>query len=132
MGHYAQLIQEQRYRIERGIAAGWSNKDIAEFVGVHPSTISRELKRNAAHGSLWGYCAEQAGESAERRRRRPETRTAPELIEESKRLASLGWSPEQVAGRMRQERGLTFSASACRERARSDSDQAHLRHGKSY
>ena len=62
MRRYAQLIQDQQYTIEKLLAAGWSNREIAEHVGVHPSTIGRELKRNTAADSLRGYCAKQAAD----------------------------------------------------------------------
>ena len=132
MGHYAQLTQEQRYRIEALIASGHSNKEVAEDIGVHPSTISRELRRNLSWDSLWGYCAKGAGALGEGRKRRPETRTSAALLTEAERLAGLDWSPEQVSGRLRLERGVTFSSVACRARAKAAPEQAHLRHGKPY
>jgi len=46
MGCYAQLTQEQRYQIHGFMKAGFNQSEIAEEVGVHRSTISRELGRN--------------------------------------------------------------------------------------
>lgn len=43
---YFQLTQEQRYKIEALIRAGKNQSAIAELIGVHRSTICRELKRN--------------------------------------------------------------------------------------
>jgi len=43
---YKQLGQEQRYQIEVLIEAGKSKSEIAELIGVHKSTIGRELNRN--------------------------------------------------------------------------------------
>jgi len=46
---------EQRYRIESFMKAGFTQKQIAVQLGVHPSTISRELKRNTPkRGCLGG------------------------------------------------------------------------------
>ncbi|MBN0581760.1 helix-turn-helix domain-containing protein, partial [Pseudomonas aeruginosa] len=45
--HYRQLTQGQRYQIEAGLSAGKSQASIAKPVGVHPSTISREVRRNS-------------------------------------------------------------------------------------
>jgi IS30 family transposase len=42
------LTQEQRYHIEAYKKAGYSNAEIARDLGVHPSTIGRELKRNSS------------------------------------------------------------------------------------
>ena len=43
---YNQLGSEQRYQIEALLRSGQKQKDIAFILEVHPSTISRELKRN--------------------------------------------------------------------------------------
>lgn len=45
--HYRQLTQGQRYQIEVGLAAGETRASIARRVGVHRSTISREIRRNS-------------------------------------------------------------------------------------
>ena len=39
------LTQGQRYHIEAYKKAGYSNKDIAKNLKVHPATIGRELKK---------------------------------------------------------------------------------------
>ena len=44
--NYTQLSSEQRYQIEALKKAETNQKEIARIVGVHPSTISRELRRN--------------------------------------------------------------------------------------
>lgn len=46
MTNYKQLGQEQRYVIDRLLRQGKSQKEIANVLGCHKSTISRELKRN--------------------------------------------------------------------------------------
>ncbi len=48
MQYFTQLTQEQRYHIFGLRQAGNSQSTIADSVGVHKSTISRELARN--HG----------------------------------------------------------------------------------
>src|SRR3546814_7524363 len=40
------ISQGQRYQIEAGLSAAESQASIAKRVGVHPSTISREVRRN--------------------------------------------------------------------------------------
>jgi len=45
---YHQLTSETRYQIYGLYKEGLTQKAIAENVGVHPATISRELRRN--HG----------------------------------------------------------------------------------
>lgn len=46
MQKFNQLSLEQRYQIEILIKEGLSQTRIAELIGVHKSTVSRELKRN--------------------------------------------------------------------------------------
>ena len=50
---YKQLTLEKRYHISALIKAGLNQKSIALEIGVHPSTISREFRRNfAKHHSI--------------------------------------------------------------------------------
>jgi len=46
--NYTQLSLVQRYQIQAFVKAGMKQKMIAQEIGVHPSTISRELNRNIA------------------------------------------------------------------------------------
>lgn len=46
MTNYKQLGQEQRYVIDRLLRQCKSQKELADVLGYHKSTISRELKRN--------------------------------------------------------------------------------------
>jgi IS30 family transposase len=46
--NYTQLSLVQRYQIQAFVKAGMTQKRMAEEIGVHPSTISRELCRNTA------------------------------------------------------------------------------------
>jgi len=46
MRAYTQLTQEQRYQIYALKKMGHQHMEIAKFIGVDKSTISRELKRN--------------------------------------------------------------------------------------
>jgi IS30 family transposase len=49
---YNQLILEQRYKIEALISTGMTQSSIADHIGSHRSTISREIKCNVPqHGS---------------------------------------------------------------------------------
>jgi len=65
--NYTQLSLIQRYQIEAFIKAGMKQKKIAEHLGVNPSTISRELKRNTAQrgrtaGTYWATNAQRRTE----------------------------------------------------------------------
>ena len=45
MQQYKQLTQEQRYGIKLMLNQGFNQIEIAEHIGVHQSTISREVRR---------------------------------------------------------------------------------------
>ena len=99
---YRQLTREQRYQIYALKKAAHSRTEIAAIVGVHKSTVSRELKRNSGRR---GYRPRQAHESATARHLaayRP--RISPRTWARVERLLRHEWSPEQIAGRLRLER----------------------------
>ena len=48
MRNYSQLTLEKRYGIYSLLKTGHTQSKIAEVIGVHKSTISRELIRNVA------------------------------------------------------------------------------------
>ena len=85
MKKYKQLISEQRYAIYLGLEEGTSKKDIALRIGVHISTLYRELERNK--NKRGGYSRRLAHEMAgERKERLPGNRfTLPFLIVHGKK-----------------------------------------------
>jgi IS30 family transposase len=102
---YDQLTLEERCEIARRRAAGESIRKIAAALDRAPSSVARELKRNDASGR--GYKPVFAGEQARARRWRGSRLERDESLQAAvlERLA-LGWSPEQVAGRLARETGL--------------------------
>ncbi|WP_036240290.1 helix-turn-helix domain-containing protein, partial [Marinospirillum insulare] len=64
MRHYTQLTREQRYQISALLDNNLTQTEIAKTLGVHKSTISRELKRNTGKR---GYRPKQAHEFTEER-----------------------------------------------------------------
>ena len=67
MRTYTQLTREQRYQIYALLKAGHDQKEIAQLIKVHKSTISRELQRNRG---LRGYRTKQAHQFALDRRKK--------------------------------------------------------------
>jgi IS30 family transposase len=59
---YQQLTQEQRYQIYALMKTGHQQTEIAAVVGVHKSTVSREIRRNCG---LRGYRPLQAHQLAQ-------------------------------------------------------------------
>jgi IS30 family transposase len=96
MSYYTQLTREQRYQIYALMKAGLSQSKIAKVIGVHKSTISREMRRNRG---LRGYRPKQAHFFAENRRAMAvKARISPDTWNLVKRLLRVDWSPEQISG----------------------------------
>ena len=98
MRKYKQLTQEQRYHIYALRKIGQTQEMIASEIGVHKSTISRELSRNQG---LRGYRPQQAHHLALTRhhgatKATKMTKALRHLIEE--KLSLYQWSPEQISG----------------------------------
>ncbi len=101
---YDQLSLEDRCEIARLSANGSSIRQIAAALDRPPSTISRELKRNG--GAQVGYKPSYAQQQTQARRWKGSRLERDESLRAAviERLAS-GWSPEQIAGRLKRERG---------------------------
>ncbi len=104
-----QLTYGQRCQIYALKKRGFSNREVAADLGVSHTTVGRELKRNSGRR---GYRFKQAEEKSQSRRHaaagkhRKLTRALIRRIEEK---LSLQWSPEQVAGWLSLQGGVTVS-----------------------
>ncbi|TQN41623.1 helix-turn-helix protein [Blastococcus colisei] len=124
------LTVAERETIDLCWAEGWPQADIAREIGRHPSTVSRELRRNRLEGyprrpplpvgqrhrpgpapgtqgpgrrPRLRYRAAPAQAKAEARGRRPKPSKIaefPELQAYVQRQLKEGWSPEQITGRL--------------------------------
>lgn len=104
---YRQLTREQRYQIYAFVKAQWTHLAIALEVGVHPSTISRELARNRGGR---GYRPKQAQEKAEARKlNHISIRIAPQTWRLIESRLQEDWSPEQVSGWLFKEKHTRVS-----------------------
>jgi IS30 family transposase len=104
---YTQLTREQRYQIYALKKAGHSQTQTAALVGVHKSTVSRELRRNRGRRSYRPALAHELAEARQRAASRPRISAQTWAVVES--LLRRDWSPEQVAGRLRLEGRPTAS-----------------------
>ncbi len=103
MTTYCQISYRERLRLYRGLLAGQSVGQLAQELGRHRSTINREIPRNGS--GMLGYLPDLAARRARRRRRQGRSKI---IFDADLRLyvedALLrGWSPEQIAGRMRHQ-----------------------------
>lgn len=98
---YKQLNSEQRYTIEKLLHSGVSKTQIASIIGVHRSTIGRELKRNTpVEGCI--YYSSAASYMSESRRKKANQRPyklTEQMKEDIEACLKKGWSPEQIVGR---------------------------------
>ena len=96
------LTLAEREEISRGLVAGHSLRMIAASLGRAPSTVSREIRRN---GGRQRYRASQADQAAWDRAQRPKpckllvNRALARIVASKLRHS---WSPEQIAGWLRQ------------------------------
>lgn len=101
--HYEQLSLEERCTISRLGQAGKTIRQIAAAMDRAPSTIARELKRNS--GTQVGYRPSYAEQQAHSRCWRGSRLLRQPVLQALvlDRLAR-GWSPAQVAGRLKREK----------------------------
>jgi len=107
MRHYSQLTLEQRYGIYTLLKTVHNQSEIANVLGVHKSTICRELKRNRGKR---GYRYKQAQSKA---KNRCQGKVNPRIDNNTwgfiKTLIENDWSPEQIHGWMKEN--MSFSVS---------------------
>ena len=100
MREYIQLTEEDRIEIYAMKQAGKKQNEIALRLGVHPSTISRELARNTG---MKNYRPKQAQQKALHRRAtaRKAVKMTPEVIEYIESRLRQEHAPEQISERMK-------------------------------
>jgi IS30 family transposase len=104
---YQQLTYEKRYTLHALKAIGLSHRKIAQTLGVSSRTVDREILRNT---QTQAYDPEIAQAQAEKKRRKPKphlkkiTPMLQKWIDE--KLTQHQWSPEQMAGRLKQNDGI--------------------------
>lgn len=132
---YKHLTREQRYVIYLGQQKGETLEMIARSIGVHKSTVSRELRRNATPRGkyVWNKAHDTA---CARKGQSPGNRTLDlvlrwrviELIKEKQ------WSPRQISGRLAKE-GINISHETIYAIIRADKSgelASHCRHKMKY
>ena len=101
--HERHLTQGEREDISRGLAAGQSMRRIATCLGRSPSTISREISRNAGIANYRALYAEKRAVQSAKRPQRCKLAGNGRLRRVVAAKLRADWSPEQVAGWLRHE-----------------------------
>lgn len=107
---YKQLTLSKRYHISTLIKEGYNQKEIAKEIGVHPSTICRELQR-FKETKKDNYHPETLQINAKIKHiHKPKRSVMTKAIEKyiRKKLKE-DWSPEQLVGRMKIDINKTIS-----------------------
>jgi IS30 family transposase len=133
MKKYHQLTDYQRYQLAALRKEGHPQKTMAANLGVHPSTISRELGRNQGQR---GYRPHQAQQKTHQRRQqavKAVKMTAAVIAQVEEKLRQ-EWSPEQIAGWLPRNGGISLSHERIYQHVRADrqaggSLYTHLRQG---
>lgn len=118
---YQQLSQYERDRIEAMREAGHSQKDIASVLKRDKGTISREIARNrrrkrTRQGIVFGKYEASIAQLKQYNRRRNskyqgrKIERNPDLREYIIERLKIYWSPDEISGRMRQDKELFFAS----------------------
>jgi transposase, IS30 family len=133
MRPYTHLTQEQRYQISALLKGKIPQTRIAQIIGVHKSTISREVRRNRCTSRYFPAQAQRL--ALDRRRDKSVVRICTQtwaLVEEKLREK---WSPEQIAGWLKATGLPRVSHERIYRHVQHDRDRhsgtlyQHLRHG---
>lgn len=113
MSRYSHFTTKERESLLVYVREGKKNAEIARLMGRSPSTISRELRRNAE--SRETYSAIEAEKAYHERRKhcvRKQKLVDPAYCAKITELLECYWSPEQIANRLRKE-GNSIYVSTC-------------------
>lgn len=107
---YKQLTLTKRYHISTLIKEGYNQKEIANEIGVHPSTICREFKRFQDTNKKDYHPETLQIQAKIKHIHKPKRSVMTKAIEKyiRKKLKE-DWSPEQLVGRMKLDINKTIS-----------------------
>jgi len=104
-----QLTLKERYHIWTSLKQGRSQKEIAKSIGVHPSTICREIQRNqdkTTHEYHYAFADSIASKRQQEKVKYTVITSKIKTYIENK--LKKDWSPEQIAGRMKLDIGINI------------------------
>ena len=108
MQNYRRMTYEDRCHISALLQADYSIREISTILGFHKSTVYREISRNSVKGVYRANSALKKAAKRYRKCRRKKIITE-NFKEELLAYLYFGWSPEQISGRLRDEKKLSIS-----------------------
>jgi transposase, IS30 family len=104
MNKHNKITALERDQIAWWLAGGITIREMARWLGRSPSSISEELKRNQADGVYGSIKAHQAAEARKRHSHQKYLLPhCPALRDFVLEKLKLGWSPQQISGRLKKE-----------------------------
>lgn len=103
-----QIGFQERQLIELWLVNGHSIRDIARQLSRSPSSISDEIKRNGEGAAYHALSAQTKSELRISRSRSKNALKQDWIIGHVMRKLRYGWSPEQIAGRLKRKHGKTI------------------------
>lgn len=102
------ISSEEREQIALMKAQGFGVRAIAKNLGRSPSSVSDELKRNgSSSGEYSAFAAQTLSEKRNSLSRKKNPLKSPEILAYTVRKLREGWSPEQIAGRLKKRHHKT-------------------------
>ncbi|MGI5826030.1 MAG: IS30 family transposase [Patescibacteria group bacterium] len=100
---YKQLTAAARGAIEVLLQENYTQSKIAEKLGVDPGTVSREIKRGSTPNGYFASVAQERHLSLREKCRKKKKLDYSKRQKYLTRKLQLGWSPEQISGRLKLE-----------------------------
>ena len=97
------LSQDERIEIADLRHAGLSIRQIADQLGRSPSTISRELRRNATASGYRPFEAHRRATARRARHHQRRLQASPGLLQAVGELLAQRWSPQQISRHLRRK-----------------------------
>lgn len=101
----AKISPEERDKIAILLAEKTSLRSIARQLGRSVSSISEEVKRNSRNGQYSALLAQELSEQRNTASRRSNPLKSPAIYSYVYDKLRSGWSPEQIAGRLKRDNG---------------------------
>ena len=96
------LSLSEREEISRGLASDQSARSLARLLGRAASTVSREIRRNGGYDRYRALLADEAAYSRARRPKQCKLARSPRLRRAVVGKFKQDWSPQQIAGWLKQ------------------------------